>query len=65
MAHRAADHAVNRFCRLLAGDSGVLQFRPEGQALRRLNRVGHVRLHRLAVDRFVRGGVRTAPVDSA
>jgi len=32
--NRAADHAVDRLCRLFAGDVGVLQFRPEGQALR-------------------------------
>ena len=64
-ADRSADHRVDGPRRALAADVGVLKFRPEGQGLRRLNRVGHVRLHRLAVDRFVRGGVRTAPVDSA
>ena len=65
VANRAADHRVDRPRRALAADVGVLKFRPEGQGLRRLNRVGHACLHRLAVDRFVRGGVHTAPVDSA
>ena len=47
--NRAADHAVDRLCRLFAGDVGVLQFRPEGQALRRLDCrvVGHFFLHRV------------------
>ena len=65
VADLPAHHRLDRPRRSLAADVGVLKFRPEGQGLRRLNRVGHVRLHRLAVDRFVRGGVRTAPVDSA
>lgn len=61
--HCSAYHAVNRPCRLLAGDSGVLQFRPEGQNLRRLNNraAGHFFLHRF-FDRFpLRSGIRTAP----
>ena len=47
--NRAADHAVDRLCRLFAGDVGVLQFRPEGQDLRRLDCrvVGHFFLHRV------------------
>lgn len=49
VANRAADHHVDRPCRALAADARVFQFRPEGQRLRRLNRLGHVCLHRLAV----------------
>ena len=59
----SADHRVNRLGRAFAADVRILQFRPEGQGLRRLDRVGHFRLHRLAVDRFA-GRLRTAPVYS-
>lgn len=45
----AADHRVDRPCRALAADVRIFQFRPEGQCLRHLNRLGHVCLHRLAV----------------
>lgn len=38
---RPADHAVDRFRRPFAADVRVLELRPEGKCLRRLNRVGH------------------------
>ena len=38
---RSADHAVDRFRRPFAADVRVLELRPEGKFLRRLNRVGH------------------------
>ena len=41
VADRSADHAVDRFHRPFAADVRVLEFRPEGKFLRRLNRVGH------------------------
>ena len=41
---RSADHVVDRFRRPLAADVRVLEFRPEGKLLRRLNRVGHLGL---------------------
>ena len=48
--------------RALPAQVRVLEFRPEGQGLRRLNRVGHGSLHRLAVDRFRRGGSVPPPL---
>ena len=46
--NRTAGNAVDRAGRLFAANVGVLKFRPEGQALRRLNCrvVGHFFLHR-------------------
>ena len=41
VADRSADHAVDRFRRPFAADVRVLELRPEGKFLRRLNRVGH------------------------